>query len=151
MSELFIIIVFIACAYFIGNFIENRHYNYIKEREKRFLNLYTVTTKDLPLVEEEIYEARLVYGSVVISVDYFKRILAGLRNIFGGEVSSYETLLDRARREAVLRMKERAKDAIGIVNLRLETSAIGQSANKRGGIGSVEILAYGTAIIPKRK
>ncbi|MCM8774603.1 MAG: YbjQ family protein [Candidatus Omnitrophica bacterium] len=151
MSQFLITIVFIACAYFIGNLIENRHYSYIKEREKRFLNLPTVTTKDLPLAEEEIYEARLVYGSVVISVDYFKRILAGLRNIFGGEVSSYETLLDRGRREAILRMKESAKDAIGIVNLRLETSSIGQLANKRGSIGSVEILAYGTAIIPKRK
>jgi uncharacterized protein YbjQ (UPF0145 family) len=47
-----------------------------------------------------------VSGSVVVSVDYFKRFLAGLRTLVGGRVTSYETLLDRARREAILRCKE---------------------------------------------
>ena len=44
----------------------------------------------------------------MVSVDYFKRFLAGLRMIFGGRVSSYESLLDRARREALLRMRLQA-------------------------------------------
>ena len=88
--------------------------------------------------------AELVLGSVVISVDYFKRILAALRNIFGGPVQSYETLVDRARREAVLRMKESCINADQIINLRIETSSI--SKGGRNTIGSVEVLAYGTAI-----
>ena len=50
----------------------------------------------------------LVNGSTVVSNDYFKRLLAILRNIFGGRVKAYESLLDRARREAVLRMKDEA-------------------------------------------
>jgi uncharacterized protein YbjQ (UPF0145 family) len=83
---------------------------------------------------------------VVISLDYFKRILAGLRNIFGGEISSYETLIDRARREAILRMKERSKGASIILNVRIETSSIGQSANQRKTVGSIEAIAYGTAV-----
>ena len=86
----------------------------------------------------------LVSGSVVISVDYFKRILAGLRNIFGGNVQSYETLVDRARREAVLRMKESCPDADYVLNLRLETSSIFKGKRKQ--VGSVEVLAYGTAV-----
>ena len=69
-----------------------------------------------------------------------------LRKIFGGEVLSYETLIDRARREAVLRMKEEAEKADVILNLRIETSSIGQTANKRNTIGSIEAIAYGTAI-----
>ena len=90
----------------------------------------------------------LVCGSVVISSDYFKRILASLRGIVGGRVKSYESLLDRSRREAILRLKEQAlqQGANLIVNLRLETSAIGNSANQKGHIGSVETFAYGTAL-----
>jgi uncharacterized protein YbjQ (UPF0145 family) len=91
-----------------------------------------------------------VQGSAVISIDYFKRMLAALRNIVGGEVKSYETLVDRARREATLRMKEMAWDADIILNLRIETSAIGNSANRRKAVGSIEAIAYGTAITYKK-
>jgi uncharacterized protein YbjQ (UPF0145 family) len=94
---------------------------------------------------------RLVAGSVVISVDYFKRFLAGLRNIFGGRVRSYESLLDRARREAILRMKAEAK-ALGadmVFNIKMETASI--SKGRRNAIGAVEVLAYGTACVPLRR
>lgn len=87
----------------------------------------------------------MVYGNAVISIDYFKRFLAGLRNILGGTVKSYESLIDRARREAVLRMKAMAGDAAVIVNMRIETSNIGMTAGKKG-MGSVEAHAYGTAL-----
>jgi uncharacterized protein YbjQ (UPF0145 family) len=146
MIQLFTIVVIIAFAYIIGYLIETSHYRSIQEREKKFLNLPTITTQHLPVGKAGIYEAKLVYGSAVISIDYFKRLLAALRNIFGGEVSSYETLLDRGRREAVLRMKESAKEADAIINMRLETSMIGQAANKKGRLGSIEVLVYGTAI-----
>jgi len=79
-----------------------------------------------------------------ISVDYFKRILTSLRNFFGGNMRSYETLVDRARREAILRLKESCPDAQQIINLRLETSSIYKGQGNQ--IGSVEVLAYGTAI-----
>ena len=76
----------------------------------------------------------MVCGSAVISIDYFKRILAGLRNIFGGTVKSYETLIDRARREALLRMKEKADDATMIINVRIETSTIGKTKRNKNTI-----------------
>ena len=61
-------------------------------------------------------------------------------------VYSYESLVDRARREALLRMKESIPGAKAIVNVRVETSTIGATANARGAVGSVEALAYGTAL-----
>ena len=69
-----------------------------------------------------------------------------MRAIIGGRVSSYETLIDRARREAILRMKEQAaaKGANYVFNVKMETSSI--SKGQRDSIGSVEVLAYGTAI-----
>ena len=149
MADLFVFIIIVGTTYFIGQWIELNHYKSIKQRERAFLALPLTTTKHLP--QQEIQESKLVYGSVVISIDYFKRILAGLRNIFGGEVSSYETLIDRARREAVLRMKEGAANADAILNLRVQTSRIGQSANKKDSIGSIEVFAYGTAVTFKKQ
>jgi uncharacterized protein YbjQ (UPF0145 family) len=103
-------------------------------------------TLHLPIVSGEEYEedrgiaeSRMVYGSVVISTDYFRLIVAGLRNLLGGEVSAYETLLDRGRREALLRMKEKAIDSDIIVNMRVESCQISR-------MGVVEVLAYGTAL-----
>jgi uncharacterized protein YbjQ (UPF0145 family) len=142
--DFIIFISLIALGYLFGSMAEKRHYKSILKREKLYLNLPTTTSKkpigQLPPVEE----CKLVSGSVVISVDYFKRILAGLRNIFGGKVTAYETLLDRARREAILRMKEQCPKATQLINLRIETSSIAKGAKQQ--IGSVEVLAYGTAI-----
>ena len=59
----------------------------------------------------QVTESTLIAGSVVISVDYFKRFLAGLRAIFGGRIKSYESLLDRARREALMRIKQKGRRA----------------------------------------
>ena len=57
--------------------------------------------------------------------------------------------MDRARREAILRMKEQAEKAHVILNVRIETSTIGKSANRRKTIGSIEAIAYGTAVFIK--
>jgi len=151
MAELIIIIGLIALGYLAGTMAETRHYRSIIERERRFLNLPVVTGENFLDEKAEVEKAQLVSGSAVISLDYFKRILAELRNLFGGEVSAYETLIDRARREAILRMKETAQEADIILNLRIETSRIGQSANRRRGLGSVEAIAYGTAVTLKKK
>jgi len=149
MENIIILAVLISLGYFFGRIAEKRHYDSIQKREQNFLNLITTSSK-FPIQEQSrIHSSQLVQGSVVISVDYFKRMLAGLRNIFGGSIQSYETLLDRARREAILRMKESCPKADEIINLRIETSSI--SKGQQSSIGSVEILAYGTAIYYEAK
>lgn len=145
--ELGIFLGLIVVGYVSGRIVEARHYRSIVAREQEFLSLPVVTMKRALDPAREVARAELVGGSVVVSVDYFKRFLAGLRNFFGGRVSSYETLLDRARREAILRMKAEAKGADIILNMRLETSSISKGARKT--IGSVEVLAYGTAVTYK--
>jgi uncharacterized protein YbjQ (UPF0145 family) len=140
----------LGVGYTAGTIAEKRHYKSIEKRENKFLKLPVVTMKDAFDKNSPILRTRLVQGSAVISIDYFKRMLAALRNIVGGEVKSYETLVDRARREATLRMKKMAWDADIILNLRIETSAIGNSANRRKAIGSIEAIAYGTAITYKK-
>lgn len=149
MVELITFISLIALGYFVGTVTEVRHYRSIARREKEFLNLPAVTLRNV-YEDLDIEKVQFVSGSVVISVDYFKRFLAGLRNLFGGEMKSFETLIDRARREAILRMKEMAKEADVILNLRIETCSIGKSAYNRRTIGSIEAIAYGTAVTFKK-
>jgi len=154
MELFFYLILFIGSilvGYSVGTLVETSHYESIKKRERELLGLPAVSSKEIE-GKEEILEAELVSGSVVISLDHFKRFLASLRNITGGRIKSYETLLDRGRREAILRMKEQAKQrgADTILNMRLQTSSIGVVTQKKGGVGCFEVLAYGTAVKLKR-
>lgn len=153
MYDLLIPVCMLLFAFTTGTILEKMHYKSIKEREEYFLNLPAVTIKNLEHNENQVAHSHLVYGSAVISVDYFKSFLATLRNIFGGRVSTYESLVDRARREATLRLKESAMNADVIINLRIETATIGSKKNNNkdpAGSGSVEALAYGTAITYKK-
>lgn len=147
MNSLLYFLILLLLGYIFGRLAENNHYKSINRRERNFLALPTTSSKSPIGDTGAITDSFLVHGNVVISVDYYKRILASFRNFFGGDVRSYETLLDRARREAVLRLKESCPEADQIINLRLETSSIYKGG--KNAIGSVEILAYGTAIYCK--
>ncbi|MCP4094053.1 MAG: YbjQ family protein [Planctomycetes bacterium] len=126
-----------------GTVVERRHYHRIRKREMGFITLPAVSSRTI-VDEHEVLRSQLALGSAVISVDYFKRFAASLKQLFGGEIHSYSTLLDRARREALLRMKENFADADLFINVRFETSTISSGNNSR--IGSVEVLAFATAI-----
>ncbi len=83
----------------------------------------------------------MVQGNTVRAKHAGKDIMAGFKNIFGGELKSYTELLQEAREEAVARMLEQAK-AIGanaVLNVRFSTSSIAA--------GAAELFAYGTAVI----
>jgi uncharacterized protein YbjQ (UPF0145 family) len=128
----------------IGRSLEKKHFASIRAREAATARLPVITGKHadpaLPVVKAE-----MVVGSAVVSLDHFKRFLAKLRMIFGGRVTSYETLLDRGRREATLRLKESCPGADIVLNFRMSTSTIANTKGKQGA-GGVEVLAYGTAI-----
>ncbi len=149
--DIFIFLLLMAVGYTCGTIAEKRHYKSIIRREKELIKLMLVNVEGR-FADDAVSKSFLVSGSMVVSNDYFKRLLAILRNFFGGRVRAYESLIDRARREAILRMKEeaKAKGAHMIVNLRLETSTIGRSANKKNSVGSIEALAYGTAVVMNR-
>lgn len=138
-----IFLILMTAGYVFGKAVETKHYRSIIQREKALIGLPVVTLKRLG-DDVLITDAKLVNGNVVISVDYFKKFLAGLRNLFGGRMSSYETLIDRARREAILRMKEEANGWDMVLNMRLATSSMNDGA--KGSVSSIEVLAYGTAI-----
>jgi uncharacterized protein YbjQ (UPF0145 family) len=127
----------------VGKISERNHYKMIKKREEEWINVPALTAKtysgELPVQRSE-----MAVGSVVVSVDHFKRLFMNIRRIFGGEVFSYSPLIDRGRREALLRMKESCPEANMFLNCRLQTSTISNGKGKS--TGCVEVIAYSTAL-----
>lgn len=82
----------------------------------------------------------LVRGNSIRARHIGHDIMAGLRNIVGGEVKEYTKMITEAREEALKRMVEAAEKlgADAVVNVRFSTSQVMA--------GAVEILAYGTAV-----
>ena len=147
LFDLAVPLVLLIVGYFAGTMAEQTHYKSIRVRELRLRRMPTTNLKKPP-AHWRVEKVGLVAGSTVISVDYFKRFLAQLRGFIGGRVRSYESLLDRARRESVLRMKEEAVklgfDAV--INVRLESSNIAAPFRNDRGTAGVEVLAFGTAL-----
>jgi len=137
----------LALGYVAGSLAEQSHYKSIRVRELRFRRMATTNLRRPP-VHWRIESVALVAGSTVVSVDYFKRFLAQLRGLVGGRVRAYESLLDRARREALLRMKEEAAKGgyDAVINVRIESSNIASPLRNDRGTAGVEILAFGTAL-----
>ncbi len=145
MTDILVVCVLLALGYGFGTLAERRHYASIRRREEE-LRPVMIFAARLPPEPERRRESRLVCGNVVISVDYFKAFVAGLRSLVGGRVTSYEGLLDRARREAILRMKEDARELgpCKIFNVKIETASISKGRGRA--LGTVEVLACGTAV-----
>lgn len=144
MSNLVITLILISLGYFFGRRAEKKHYKSIIAREQVMNSLPAMASRMPP--QDGHYDQMLVSGNVVIANDYFKMFVSGLRNLFGGGMSSYETLLDRARREAVLRMKDEAKSlgAEAVFNVKYEASNISGQSKKKMPV--IEVHAYGTAL-----
>jgi uncharacterized protein YbjQ (UPF0145 family) len=140
-------LIVLMVAYFIGSAIEKKHFANIREREDQ-LHGFPVVSFDTMPDDWNASSSDMVTGSIVISLDYFKRVIAGLRGLIGGRIKTYEPLLERARREALLRMTESARtqgyDAI--FNVRLETSRLANATRDGKGTAGVEMLAFGTAV-----
>jgi len=91
---------------------------------------------------KEIIEFKgLVQGNTVRAKHIGRDIVAGLKNILGGELKGYTELLVEARREAMQRMIDQAQQlgANAVVNVRFATSSITA--------GAAELYCYGTAVV----
>ena len=104
-----------------------------------------ITTQDEFADYEIIETLGLVRGNTIRSRHVGKDILAGLRNLIGGEITEYTKMLAESREQAIDRMiaEAQSKNANGIVAMRFATSPVMQ--------GSAELLAYGTAVELKPK
>jgi uncharacterized protein YbjQ (UPF0145 family) len=146
LFEIGVFLTLLALGFFVGRVIEARHYASIRSRERALQDVLALTAR-FPPDRVTAQHAFLVTGTVVVSADYFKTFVAGLRNLIGGRFRSYETLMERARREALLRLKSEARRRGSklVVCVRFETTSLSS-----GYAPSMEVFAYGTALIPRK-
>ena len=139
----FLIKIIFFCILFVlglafGRYNEQKHLKQLAEDEQQLAYI----SVDNQRFTEYAVAGQLVTSNVVISHDYFKYVVASIHNFFGGRLKSYESILERARREAVVRLKKQAaqQGATHIAALRLSSTEMGMEG------GMVEVFAYGTAI-----
>lgn len=129
-------------GWIIGSAVERRHFAELNARDDELRSIMIITQMKRPLAPAPGKQPpRIVTAEVVIATDYLKTFMAGWRGVFGGEIRSYQSLMERARREAVLRIVEAAYrlgyNAVG--NIRLDPCEIGAKA------AMAAIVATGTA------
>lgn len=134
----FFILFFIGWGF--GRHIERKHFKQLDEQEQRLAHIRLDSSR----FKTADTQGQLIISNVVISHDYFKMVWATIHNFFGGQLKTYETVVERARREAVVRLKHQAEQlgATQILGLRLCTTEIGMQG------GMVEVMAYATVILP---
>ena len=103
-------------------------------------NIIVVTTPDIP-GKNVIRTLGLVRGNTIRARHIGKDIMAGLRNLVGGEVTEYAKLLSESREQALDRMVDQAEElgANAIIGLQFQPSVIMS--------GAAEMMAYGTAVV----
>lgn len=134
-------------GYLAGKWVERRHLRSLDVRESD-LSPIRFHAIPLPSGEKAFIGAHMVAGEAVIVCDPFKRLAMQLKLLIGGEILGVERVVQRARREATVRMLEQAR-ALGareVVNVRYATSNILGMSRQTKRIGGV-ICAYGTALI----
>lgn len=144
MYEIGFTLLLLLIGVFFGTRAQKKHIANMGIREAALSHIIVTNLKTLPTTGQPV----LVTGSVVIAFDYFRRFIAGFVMLVGGRITMYEDMLDRARREALLRLLEQA-DAAGareVHNVRFEFSRVGSSSRGANVGGGAELLAYGTAV-----
>ncbi len=147
MIKFGIFLILVSIGYWRGRRNEKAHLALLDSEEDRLRRVLTFATR-YPARVDEPMDPVLVTGSAVVGSDHFRLLLASLRKVVGGNYRAYENLMERARRQAVVRMKQAAKDqgASMIFNVRYATSRISNS--RAGEATQVEVVAYGTAFVP---
>lgn len=137
-------VFFFVLCYITGRWIERRHFRRIKVAENDLKGILISTQRYFPSTWSSLNHGALVCGSVVIATDHFKVVVSWFQGLFGGNLSEFESLLERARREAIVRMLREAQTqgANVVWNFRVETVFMGDPGGRPTG---AEIVAYGTA------
>lgn len=137
--------ILLIVGVFFGTQAEKRHIEQLNQREAAMSHIVVTNLKTIPPGHNA---PELVTGSTVIAFDYFRQFIAQLVMLVGGNISMYETMLDRARREALVRLLEDAnqRGAVAVHNIRFEFSRVGSSSQQAQVGGGAELFAYGTAV-----
>ena len=148
MIDIILLIIILSVIYMIGSIIEKNHFKKLKKEEVEYIKLPAggFGCKNWSS-NKQIKDVGIVCGEAAIGCDYFKMFVSNLKSFFGGRLTSVESVLDRARREAIVRMKEKAKKigANVIINVKIESTMLNECEQKNM-LPQCLVIAYGTAI-----
>ncbi len=137
---------FVLLGLIVGQAVERAHFRQLSRREEAVAHMLVTDVKTFPGGVTARRSPEMIVNQAVIATDYLKSFLAGLRKILGGELTSYLSLMERARREALLRVLEEAREKgyDAVCNVRLDTADIGGAATARG-VVMVAVMVSATA------
>ena len=140
-------VILLILGFAVGKTVELTHVRSLELRESALAYIAWSNTRKLP-TDWRVNESALVQGQAVIGSDHFKTFASGIRNLFGGRHRSLETIMERARHEALIRMlaEDEKMEAQAVWNVRIETSNIAFGGGNGKGLIAAEIYAYGTAL-----
>lgn len=128
-------------GWLLATWLERRHFQSMNEREIPLQDVQVNTAKRVSSCEPE--GVTLLIGSVVVAHDYFRTLIIFLRRVVGGNIRPYERLVQRGRREALIRLREEAelRGIDKVVNVRFTTTAVSGRF-----LHAIEMVAYGTGV-----
>lgn len=117
-----------------GRISEYRHLRSLERREEESSDVIVTQLKSFPAATGSDQTPTIVHAETVIASDYLKTFFSKIRGIFGGEIRSFQRMLERSRRETLLRLIESARNQgyNAICNVRLETADVGGGTMTRG-------------------
>jgi len=141
--------VVLFVGWLVGHLSETKHERSLALREEELKDIEATDLRNPPGFADADGTCALVSGEAVVASDTFKSWVFGFKNIVGGESKTFTRLFDRARREALLRMKERARElgCNAVCNVRFDSADIGGNAAgaKKKGSNMAVSLVSGTA------
>jgi len=128
-------------GWLVATWFERRHFKSMDEREIPLQGIKLTTAKRISSCEPE--GVTLLIGSVVVAHDYFRTLIIFFRRVIGGNIKPYEKLVERGRREALIRLKEEAelRGIDKVINVRFTTNSVAGRF-----LHAIEMVAYGTGI-----
>lgn len=137
MIYLAVVLGLLLLGFLAGGAAERGHFKRLDAAEAELRGVLVTDLQSLPGADPAA-GAAMVTGEVVIANDYFKMFTAGLVNIFGGKVKAYESLMERARRDALVKMQQDAvaKGYDAVACFRIEMSRVS--------VQTFSVVAWGT-------
>ena len=145
---LFITACLLVLGFVAGTVAEKRHFKSLGRRESVNRSMLQTQSKLYLSPKSGGKTPTMIHSETVVSSDYFKNFLSGFRKFFGGEMKSYYSLMERARRETLAKLIEQAR-AMGynaVCNVRIEPADIsGAVTNPKKKSVMVCVIATATA------
>jgi uncharacterized protein YbjQ (UPF0145 family) len=145
---LIVTVFLLILGFTVGTILEKRHFGRLDDREA--VNRMTLQTQSKIFLSPTAggKTPTMIHSETVVASDYFKNFLSGFRKFFGGEMKSYHSLMERARRETLAKLIEQAREMgyNAVCNVRLEPADVsGAIHNPKKKSVMVCIIATATA------